>query len=307
MYNKSLSTFICVADCGSFSKASARLFASNVSIMKQINALEDEIGVKLFSRTSHGVSLTEAGRLIYDEAQEMIRQSTQAIARARAIAKTEERHTIRVGSSFLRSAKPLLSLWTSADTANSPIELRIVPFDDDFDDPEVMFHTLSQAIDCFWGPCDLKKWDPLCTSYPFGNTPHRIAVPPQHPLAAKDVLALDDLSGESLVIMRHGIALGPDKIHHFLAQNYPDIHLIESPTLYSPQLFSRWLRMGYLVVTLDMWTDAHPRFVTIPVKWEFSVPYGLVCLSNPSGYMQIFIQTLLNKAAELDVNHKPGL
>ena len=40
MLNPNLKTFLCVADCGSFSKASEKLYISTPSVMKQINVLE---------------------------------------------------------------------------------------------------------------------------------------------------------------------------------------------------------------------------------------------------------------------------
>ena len=54
MYNQQIKTFITVADCGSFSKAAEKLFITTVSVMKQVNALENHIGVKLLVRTNHG-------------------------------------------------------------------------------------------------------------------------------------------------------------------------------------------------------------------------------------------------------------
>ena len=57
-----LQSFLTVAECGSFSKAAERLFISSTAVMKQINGLEEEIGVKLFARTNRGLTLTEAGQ-----------------------------------------------------------------------------------------------------------------------------------------------------------------------------------------------------------------------------------------------------
>ena len=51
MYNKQLETFICVADSGSFSKAAEKLYLSTTAVIKQINLLEDSLGLTLFSRT----------------------------------------------------------------------------------------------------------------------------------------------------------------------------------------------------------------------------------------------------------------
>lgn len=57
MYNHQLDTFIVVADSGSFNKAAEALFISPPAVIKQINLLEDSLGVRLFTRTHSGISL----------------------------------------------------------------------------------------------------------------------------------------------------------------------------------------------------------------------------------------------------------
>ncbi len=61
MLNPQIETFIKVAEEGSFSKASEKMYLSKVSVMKQIDALEGRTGIKLFIRTNHGAVLTPAG------------------------------------------------------------------------------------------------------------------------------------------------------------------------------------------------------------------------------------------------------
>ena len=51
MYNHMLDTFIAVADCGSFTKAAQRLFISPTAVMKQMNALESHLNLRLVERT----------------------------------------------------------------------------------------------------------------------------------------------------------------------------------------------------------------------------------------------------------------
>lgn len=79
MYDKHLDSLIAVADQGSFSKAAQQLYISSNALIKQINLLEDKLGIVLFERTNHGVILTEAGRSIYHDAKKIIRLSNQAI------------------------------------------------------------------------------------------------------------------------------------------------------------------------------------------------------------------------------------
>ena len=72
MYNPQLETFLRVADAGSFNKASEELFITPTAVIKQINLLEDSLGVKLFDRTHRGLNLTKAGKSLYQDAKYII-------------------------------------------------------------------------------------------------------------------------------------------------------------------------------------------------------------------------------------------
>lgn len=61
---KELNYIIAIAEEGSISKASERLFMAQSSLSQFLGRLEHEIGSKLFVRTSTGVRPTEAGRLM---------------------------------------------------------------------------------------------------------------------------------------------------------------------------------------------------------------------------------------------------
>ena len=69
MFNHLLTVFVCAADCGSFNKAAEKLYLSAPSVMKQVNALEKQLDMKLFQRTNQGLHLTPAGQVIYPPCQ----------------------------------------------------------------------------------------------------------------------------------------------------------------------------------------------------------------------------------------------
>lgn len=66
---RQLEYFLCVAELGSINRAAEALFTAQPNVSKVINALEKELQVDLFIRTSKGVKLTLKGEEIYDYAK----------------------------------------------------------------------------------------------------------------------------------------------------------------------------------------------------------------------------------------------
>lgn len=69
---RQLKYFVSIADTGRFSDASRQLYISQSAVSQQIKALEDELGVQLFTRTTHSVALTEVGRHLLPLARKVL-------------------------------------------------------------------------------------------------------------------------------------------------------------------------------------------------------------------------------------------
>ena len=65
---KLLQTFLAVAERGSFRMAAATVHRSHSAVSAQILQLEEQLGVRLFDRTTRSVALTDEGRLLRDSA-----------------------------------------------------------------------------------------------------------------------------------------------------------------------------------------------------------------------------------------------
>lgn len=78
----SLKCFINVAESLSFARAAEAMFKSQPAVTKQINALEQELGVSLFVRSTRHVELTPAGMSFYKDAKDIVLKTQMAIDRA---------------------------------------------------------------------------------------------------------------------------------------------------------------------------------------------------------------------------------
>lgn len=93
-----LVAFATVVDAGSFSSAADRLGTTRSAVSKQIQRLERAWDVRLLSRTTRAVSLTEPGRLAYEHAVQVSRLSDLARQAATSLSRTP-RGRLRVAAS----------------------------------------------------------------------------------------------------------------------------------------------------------------------------------------------------------------
>lgn len=63
---------VIIAKCQNFTRAAEKLSLSQPSLSQQITKLENELGVKLFERTTRSVSLTSAGRSFVEQTEQIL-------------------------------------------------------------------------------------------------------------------------------------------------------------------------------------------------------------------------------------------
>lgn len=90
-----LKYFIAVVEEQSFTKASERLFIAQPPLSRQIQNLEDELGLALLERGSRPVRPTEAGQFFYHYAKKMLSNMEQMVAMTRRVGQTNQ--SLKVG------------------------------------------------------------------------------------------------------------------------------------------------------------------------------------------------------------------
>lgn len=292
MYNPLLDTFLTVIDCKSFSKASDKLYISPTAVMKQMNSLETHLNLKLTKRTPLGIELTPAGKVIYRDAKFIKDYSKKSIA---AAIKAEEKYDITfcVGTSLLNPAKPFMDLWYSVNKEFPEYKLHLVPFEDDHEGILSEIKSLGRKFDFLIGVCDSKAWLSLCNFLPLGRYRKMIAVSREHRLSDKKVLDITDLYGETLMMVGEGDSGVNDFIRNDIRKNHPQIKIEDTPQFYDLSVFNRCAETGNVLLTIECWRDVHPGLVSIPVNWDYSIPYGLLYALDAPDDIKKFV-----KAAE---------
>lgn len=80
---RQLRYFVTLAEELNFSRAASRLHMTQPPLTRQIQQLEDSLGVTLFHRTNRGVALTDGGNAFLEEARRLLTLADQAVDRTR--------------------------------------------------------------------------------------------------------------------------------------------------------------------------------------------------------------------------------
>ena len=154
MYNPQLDTFLCVAESGSFNKAAEKLYISPPAVIKQINLLEESLGLQLFVRTHRGLVLTEAGKSLVQDARYIIQYCKDSVTRARN-AMQSSGSVIRIGTSPMTPAQVLVDLWPKPAGSSVRISsFQLIPFDNTPENAREILANLGQNIDVVAGVFD---------------------------------------------------------------------------------------------------------------------------------------------------------
>lgn len=298
MYNPQLETFIRVADAGSFNKAAEESFITPTAVIKQINLLEDSLGVKLFDRTHRGLHLTKAGHSLYQDSKYIIQYCRDSITRAKN-AMQEDSNIIRIGSSPITPAQLLMELWSRVQALHPNIKFQIVPFENTPENAREILANLGKNIDIIGGIFDdIMLGVRSCAGLELIRGPFYCAVSIHHRLATKDKLQLSDLYGENLLLMHRGWSRYVDQLRDDLCQNHPQINIVDFD-FYGMDIFNRCENTNDVLLAIPGWANVHPLLKVIPVEWNHCIPYGILHSPTPTPTVQQFLDAAEKVSKEL--------
>jgi DNA-binding transcriptional LysR family regulator len=295
VYNPQLETFIRVAEAGSFSKAAEKSYITPTAVIKQINSLESALSLHLFTRTHRGLTLTESGRSLYDDAKYVVSYCKESVKRAKEATQNADA-TIRIGTSPMTPGEFLLDLWPKACAYCPDMKLRLVPFENTPENAREILRNLGKNIDVVGGYFDeAHQEDWGCAALKLKDDPIRCAVSVSHALAAKQTLALSEIRNESLLLIRRGWNTYVDMLRDFATAE--EINIIDFD-FFNLGVFNRCENSNDILMAFDSWRNAHPLIRILPAKWDFTVPYGLLHSPEPTDTVKQFLDSV-RRAIEL--------
>ena len=273
-------------------------FITPTAVIKQINLLEDSLGVKLFDRTHRGLHLTKAGHSLYQDSKYLIQYCRDSITRAKN-AMQEDSNIIRIGSSPITPAQLLMELWSRVQALHPNIKFQIVPFENTPENAREILANLGKNIDIVGGIFDDTMLNVrACAGLELIRGPFHCAVSIHHRLATKDKLQLSDLYGENLLLMHRGWSRYVDQLRDDLWQNHPQINIVDFD-FYGMDIFNRCENTNDVLLAIPGWANVHPLLKVIPVEWNHCIPYGILHSPTPTPTVQQFLDAAEKVSKEL--------
>src|SRR2546423_3041254 len=108
--------FLAVGEALNFTRAAAQLRIAQPALSRQVQDLEDEIGVDLLRRSPRGVTLTAEGKLYLEEVRELLKRVEDSVEKVRALARGEygELHVGYAPSPTVEILPPALAAFQKA-------------------------------------------------------------------------------------------------------------------------------------------------------------------------------------------------
>ncbi len=190
--------FVKAAELLSFSEAARVLNIAQSTLSQQVRVLEDELGIQLFDRHSHVISLTEAGRELLPLALRTLHEADSCLARMQDLGKLAT-GTLNIGVTY--SFSPILTETLLEFAKRYPgVRLNVLykPM------AELMELLSARSLDFVLAFRPSERIEGIESHVLFDN--HLgVIVRDSHPLAAKQSVGADDLRRYNLILPSKGL------------------------------------------------------------------------------------------------------
>jgi DNA-binding transcriptional LysR family regulator len=192
-----LETFARAAELCSFTAAARVLGLTQAAVSQRIHALEQELGVPLFTRQGGRVLLTDTGRRLHEYAQrilELHREAREQVG-GHPVPLSGE---LSLAASSVPGEHLLPGLLAAFGQRHPHVQVKAT-----VTDSQVVLEQVEQGL-AHLGLVGRKGDSPHLEYRCFACDTLVLVVPPGHPWAQRDSVTLDDLGGQALVLREVG-------------------------------------------------------------------------------------------------------
>lgn len=205
---------------------------------------------------------------------------------------TSSDEVIRAGISPLTPPQVFVELWPKIQKLYPDMKFQLITFENTPENAREILGNLGHNIDVVAGIFDdtmLKVRG--CSGVEISMEPFCAAVSIHHRLAGKDSIRIDDMAGETLMLMKRGWSHYVDTLRDDLTRKYPQISISDFE-FYNIEVFNRCENNNEILLTVKSWESVHPLIKIIPVEWDYSIPFGLLYSKKPSDKVKKLIKAI---------------
>ncbi|MEO0859402.1 MAG: LysR family transcriptional regulator [Pseudomonadota bacterium] len=192
---RNLAAFLAVAQHGSLTDASDALGVTQPSVTKRIANLEASYGTLLFERDRRGMRLTEAGKMLLENAERIALEYRLSREKIGAIA-SPGLSVLRVGAGPLFHLSCVASLFTQLKSRFPDLRLDLKT-----DMTQLAREALlSGEIDLYLGVINDEGVEAEIYSTTVTEVEHGVVMRPDHPAAGHTAIDISDLAGQQWII-----------------------------------------------------------------------------------------------------------
>jgi len=186
-----LAAFLAVATDRSFSAAARRLHRTQPAISQAVRRIEDELGERLFDRSSRDGTLTEAGRLLQDYAQRLLGLASEAQTAIQELQQVRRGRVIMgANEAAVHSLLPHIERFAALHP-NVAVEVRRVP------SRQIAGAVLDRSID--FGVLTFQPPDRGVQTVLLGGDDIVLLTAPTHPLAGRRRVTIEEVGKEVVI------------------------------------------------------------------------------------------------------------
>ncbi|MBK8175415.1 MAG: LysR family transcriptional regulator [Rhodospirillales bacterium] len=196
--------FLAVADELHFGRAAERLGMAQPPLSQQIRKLERTLGVALFVRSKRRVELSEAGRVLREEAGRLLIQAERAVLAAQRAGRGEAGN-LRVGYTSTCAFSPVvLDVLRRYQAAHEGVVLGLA----EMHTSDQLSALLDGRIDAAFVRSPVSDQDERYAALTLLHEPLVAALPASHPRAATAAIELADLRAEPFILFPRAAGSG---------------------------------------------------------------------------------------------------